>query len=46
LWPVTRLNGKPIGGGQSGPIFLRLLAAWNQMVGFDIEGQARRFALR
>jgi len=46
LWPVTRLHGKPIGGGQSGPIFLRLLAAWNQMVGFDIEGQARRFALR
>ena len=46
VWPVTRLNGQPIGSGQPGPVFSRLLAAWNEMVGLDIAGQARRFAAR
>jgi branched-subunit amino acid aminotransferase/4-amino-4-deoxychorismate lyase len=46
VWPVTRLNSKPIGSGQPGPISRQLRAAWNQMVGLDIEAQARRFATR
>ncbi|HEY2826724.1 MAG TPA: aminotransferase class IV [Pirellulales bacterium] len=46
LLPVTRFNGRPIGNGQPGKIFGQLLAAWNEMVGFDIAVQARRFAGR
>ena len=46
VWSVTRLNGQPIAAGQPGPISQRLRAAWNQMVGLDIEIQARRFAHR
>jgi branched-subunit amino acid aminotransferase/4-amino-4-deoxychorismate lyase len=46
VWPVTRLNGRPIGNGQPGPLSKRLLNAWSQMVGLDIEAQARRFAMR
>ncbi len=39
LLPVTRINGVPIGDGQPGPVFRRLLAAWSEMVGLDIEKQ-------
>jgi len=46
ILPVTRFNGKPIGDGKIGAIFQKLLAAWNEMVGFDIADQARRFARR
>lgn len=46
LLPVTRLSGQPIGDGQSGPVFHRLLDAWSDMVGVDIAGQAERFAKR
>jgi branched-chain amino acid aminotransferase len=46
VWSVTRLNGKPIGGGQPGPIGTRLRDAWSKMVGVDIEVQAGRFAKR
>jgi branched-chain amino acid aminotransferase len=46
IWSVTRLNGQLIGDGRPGPIACRLQAAWNQMVGLDIEAQARRFANR
>ena len=46
IWSVVRLNGQPIGSGQAGPISQRLRAAWSQMVGFDIEAQARRFSSR
>lgn len=45
LLPVTRFSGKPIGSGKPGPVFKKLLAAWNEMVGFDIAVQARRFAI-
>jgi len=38
--PVTRLNGVPIGDGESaGPVFEKLLAAWGQEVGIDIRQQ-------
>jgi len=46
VWSATRLNGQPIGDGRPGPIAARLRAAWGQMVGLDLEAQARRFAVR
>jgi branched-chain amino acid aminotransferase len=39
LLPVTRVNGKPIGDGTPGPVFLRIMAAWNDLVGVDIISQ-------
>ena len=46
LLPVTRLNGRPIGTGRPGALFERLIAAWSEMVGVDIVGQAERFSTR
>lgn len=46
VWPVTQLDGKPIGNGRRGPISRQLLAAWSQAVGVDIEAQASRFRER
>jgi branched-subunit amino acid aminotransferase/4-amino-4-deoxychorismate lyase len=46
VWSVTRLNGRPIGNGKPGPVCQRLRAAWSQLVGLDIEAQARRFSAR
>jgi branched-chain amino acid aminotransferase len=46
VWSVTRLNGRPIGDGQPGPVCQRLRAAWSELVGLDIEAQATRFAKR
>ena len=46
MLPVTRFNKKPIGDGKPGFVFGQLLAAWNEMVGFDIAEQARRFVRR
>lgn len=46
VWPVTRLNGQLIGNGQRGPVATRLLQAWSERVGFDIQAQAHRFAVR
>ena len=43
---VTRLNGRAISDAKPGPLSRRLLATWSQMVGLDIEAQARRFAKR
>ena len=39
LMPVTKINGIPIGDGKPGPIFRRLLEAWDKLVGLDIEQQ-------
>ena len=39
LMPVTRINGLAIGDGKPGPIFRRLLDAWSQLAGVDIERQ-------
>jgi branched-chain amino acid aminotransferase len=44
--PVTRLDGRPVGGGRPGGVFGRLLAAWSELVGVDIAGQAEQFAGR
>jgi branched-chain amino acid aminotransferase len=46
LLPVTRLNGRAIGEGVPGPMFRRVLAAWNEHVGVDVGAQAERFATR
>lgn len=40
LLPVTRFNGRPIADGRPGPVFDRLLSAWNALVGLDIAAQA------
>jgi branched-chain amino acid aminotransferase len=38
--PIKTVNGLKIGQGAPGPITLRLIAAWNKMVGMDIVDQA------
>lgn len=47
LLPVTRINGLAIADGRPGPVFGRLMDAWNELVGLDIgrqilDGAARR----
>ncbi len=39
LMPVTRINDAPLGDGQPGPVYRRLLTAWSQRVGLNIERQ-------
>jgi branched-chain amino acid aminotransferase len=46
LMSVTRLNGRAIGDGRPGPIFRRLLAAWNKVVGLDVARQIEEGANR
>lgn len=38
--PVKTVNGLAVGKGAPGPVTLRLIAAWNKMVGMDIVDQA------
>ena len=38
--PIRTVNGLKIGQGAPGPVTLRLIAAWNKMVGMDIVDQA------
>ena len=45
-WPVLRLNGQPVGQGVPGETFQRLLTAWSDLVGVNIQAQAERFAPR
>lgn len=46
ILPVTKINGVPIGDGKPGPIWRKLLAAWSDLVGVDIEAQMRSIAKR
>jgi branched-subunit amino acid aminotransferase/4-amino-4-deoxychorismate lyase len=46
LLPVTRINGSPIGTGKLGPVFRRLIDAWSQEVGLNIEKQILERAKR
>ena len=46
VWPVTRLNGRPIGTGKRGEIARQLLKAWSDLVGLDVQRQARQFSSR
>lgn len=41
LAPVTKINGMPIGVGESGPLFARLIEAWSERVGVNIVDQIR-----
>jgi branched-chain amino acid aminotransferase len=41
ILPAARLDGRAVAVGPPGPVFYRLLAAWNQAVGIDIAGQAQ-----
>ena len=43
MLPITRYNFDPVGDGKPGPIYRRLLAAWSQSVGVDIEAQAKAY---
>lgn len=42
ITPVSRLNGTAPVAGVPGPLTLRLIAAWNEMVGIDYVAQALR----
>lgn len=44
LLPVVRCDRRPIGSGRPGPIYRRLLDAWNRHVGVDVARQAVRWA--
>jgi len=44
MLPVTRFNFQPVGDGQVGPIYTKLLNAWSEQVGCDIKAQAEKFA--
>lgn len=46
MLPLVQFEGSAIGSGQPGPLFARLLASWNDLVGTDIAAQARQFAVR
>ncbi len=39
--PATKINGQAINDGEPGPITNRLLAAWSELAGLDIVGQAQ-----
>ena len=44
--PIVECDGRPIGDGRPGPVYRKLLAAWDKLVGVNIAEQARRFATR
>jgi branched-chain amino acid aminotransferase len=46
VWSVTHLNAQPITDGKPGPICQRLRTAWSELVGIDIEAQAKKFSKR
>ena len=40
--PVTVINDQPIANGRPGPVFQRLLTAWSDRVGVNIQQQAEQ----
>lgn len=46
IMPVTKINGVAIGDGHPGPIWRKLMAAWSELVGINIEQQIRDVAAR
>lgn len=44
MLPCTRFNGLLIGNGRRGPVFDKLLGAFSEVVGVDIEAQTKAFA--
>lgn len=43
MLPVTFLNGNPIGSGEVGEIFNRLIGQWSANAGIDIVGQIKQW---
>jgi branched-subunit amino acid aminotransferase/4-amino-4-deoxychorismate lyase len=41
LLPIVRCDGEPIDAGKPGPMYARMLGAWNRAVGLDLAEQAR-----
>ncbi len=39
MLPVVRVDGRPVGRGEPGPVYRRLLRAWSECVGLDVLGQ-------
>ncbi|HEX6962915.1 MAG TPA: aminotransferase class IV, partial [Lacipirellula sp.] len=46
IQPVVKMDDQSIAGGQPGPVYRKLLAAWSEKVDVDIAVQARQFAHR
>jgi len=46
VWPVVNVDDRTIGEGRPGEMIGKLLAAWSDAVGVDIQGQAASFARR
>lgn len=44
LMPITRAHGRQVADGRPGPTSMRLLSAWSDRVGMDIQRQARERA--
>jgi branched-chain amino acid aminotransferase len=44
IMPCTRINGQPIGSGKPGPLTLKLMNAWSEMVGVNMVDQADEYA--
>ncbi len=42
--PVVKIDGQLIGDGRPGPVYRQLLAAWGELTGVDIAGQASRLS--
>ncbi|MCA9022105.1 MAG: aminotransferase class IV, partial [Planctomycetaceae bacterium] len=42
IMPATKFNGITIGSGEVGPITKKLIGAWSQLVGVDIQEQAQQ----
>lgn len=46
MLPVTSVDGRPVGTGKPGPVFLALAAILSHAIGLDYLAQARRFGLK
>ncbi|MCI0537716.1 MAG: aminotransferase class IV [Verrucomicrobiales bacterium] len=42
--PATRFHGHPIGNGQIGPTYRKIIERWSENVGVDIVGQIEQYA--
>ena len=43
---VSRFEGQRVGDGKPGPVFTRLLNAWQELAGMDFVAQAREYSRR
>lgn len=46
LVPVRSFEGQTVGDGAPGPVFQKLMAAWQELVGVDFVAQAHEYASR